>query len=83
MVSEAGCEVVVDDARGLHEGVDHCGSHAPKASRHHVFADDLCFRGLDRHLTRVPKPVPDGLLVREAPTVIAKGAQLLLNLQMD
>ena len=80
-VAEAVLRVVVDEARGLHEGVHDRGAHEAEAALEQGLAHDLGGGRLRGDFGHRRRAVDDGLAVDEAPEVGVEAAELALHLE--
>lgn len=79
-MSGASDQVVVGEARGLHEGVDDRRPDAPEPPLHHVLADGLRLRGLYGDLLASLVLCHDRLLVHKPPQVLRERPDFLRHL---
>src|SRR6267143_3262628 len=80
-VAETRNQVIVDHARGLHEGVANGRADEAETALLQIFAEDVGFGGLCREAFVGFPGVLFGLTADEAPNVSVKRAEFFLNFQ--
>lgn len=78
-IAKTACEMVVDEPRCLHMGVDNCRSHKGESPRLEILADFPREIGLRRDFCHLSKLVYDGAPVHESPYVLVKTPKRFLD----
>ena len=80
-MAEAADQMIIYQARGLHECIANGGTHKRKSSRFEITAERIRFPAARGNVTMPSAMMDDGLAVDEAPEILIEAAEFLLHLQ--